>query len=66
MIIRNMVTHAQVVIVGSGIVGSAVAYHLAKLGWKDLVLLDMGDLHENPAAHRTRRAAWSRSVTANC
>jgi glycine cleavage system aminomethyltransferase T/glycine/D-amino acid oxidase-like deaminating enzyme len=42
--------HAHVVIIGSGIVGSAVAYHLAKLGWKDILLLDMGDLHENPGS----------------
>ena len=31
---------ARVVIVGGGIVGCSVAYHLARLGWKDLVLLE--------------------------
>ncbi len=32
--------HAQVVIIGGGIVGCSVAYHLTKLGWKDVVLLE--------------------------
>jgi len=32
--------HAQVVIIGGGIVGCSVAYHLCKLGWKDVVLLE--------------------------
>ena len=38
---------AQVVIIGSGIVGCAAAYHLAKLGWKDILLIDKGELFEN-------------------
>src|SRR5712691_4302918 len=35
---------AQVVIVGGGAVGCSVAYHLAKLGWTDVVLLEQGQL----------------------
>jgi glycine cleavage system aminomethyltransferase T/glycine/D-amino acid oxidase-like deaminating enzyme len=35
---------AQVVIIGAGIVGNSMAYHLARLGWKDIVLLDKGPL----------------------
>jgi glycine cleavage system aminomethyltransferase T/glycine/D-amino acid oxidase-like deaminating enzyme len=35
---------ARVVVVGSGIVGSSVASHLAEQGWRDLVLLDKGPL----------------------
>ena len=31
---------ARVVIIGGGISGCSVAYHLAKLGWKDIVLLE--------------------------
>ena len=31
-------------IVGAGIVGNSLAYHLAELGWTDLVLLDKGPL----------------------
>jgi glycine cleavage system aminomethyltransferase T/glycine/D-amino acid oxidase-like deaminating enzyme len=35
---------AQVVIIGGGAVGCSVAYHLAKLGWTDVVLLEQGQL----------------------
>ena len=35
---------AQVVIIGGGIVGASVAYHLTKLGWTDVVLLEKGAL----------------------
>src|SRR5207245_10161309 len=35
---------ARVVIIGAGIVGSSAAYHLTRLGWKDIVVLDQGPL----------------------
>jgi glycine cleavage system aminomethyltransferase T/glycine/D-amino acid oxidase-like deaminating enzyme len=35
---------ARAVVVGAGIVGSSLAYHLARLGWRDLVLVDKGPL----------------------
>jgi glycine cleavage system aminomethyltransferase T/glycine/D-amino acid oxidase-like deaminating enzyme len=35
---------AKAVIIGAGIVGNSLAYHLAKLGWRDIVLLDKGPL----------------------
>lgn len=35
---------ARVVVVGAGIVGNSMAYHLARLGWKEIVLLDKGAL----------------------
>ena len=37
---NKLPTHAQVVVIGGGIVGCSVAYHLTKLGWKDVVLLE--------------------------
>ncbi len=37
-------THAQVVVVGGGIAGVSTAYHLAKLGVRDVVLLEQGRL----------------------
>src|SRR5438309_3122248 len=40
----NLPTETKVVIVGGGIVGCSVAYHLAKLGWKDVVLLEQNQL----------------------
>ena len=36
--------NAQIVIAGGGIVGASVAYHLAKLGRRDIVLLEQGRL----------------------
>lgn len=33
-------THAQVIIIGGGIVGCSTAYHLTKLGWEDVVILE--------------------------
>ncbi len=41
-----MKTEAQLVIVGAGIVGCSVAYHLAKMGWQDIVVIDKGPLYE--------------------
>src|SRR3954470_6316818 len=35
---------ARAVVVGAGIVGNSLAYHLARLGWRDLVLIDKGPL----------------------
>jgi glycine cleavage system aminomethyltransferase T/glycine/D-amino acid oxidase-like deaminating enzyme len=35
---------ARAVLIGAGIVGNSLAYHLARLGWTDLVLLDKGPL----------------------
>ncbi len=40
----NLPKNAKVVVIGAGIVGNCLVYHLAKLGWKDIVLLDKGPL----------------------
>src|SRR4026209_581624 len=37
-------TEAKVVIVGGGIAGASIAYHLTKLGWKDVALLEQNKL----------------------
>ncbi len=42
----TMRKHARVVIVGAGIVGCSVAYHLTKLGWRDIVVVEQGPLFE--------------------
>jgi glycine/D-amino acid oxidase-like deaminating enzyme/glycine cleavage system aminomethyltransferase T len=36
--------HAQTVVIGGGIVGASVAYHLAKLGLRDVIVLEQGRL----------------------
>ena len=35
---------AQVVIIGGGVIGASVAYHLTALGWTDVLLLEQGQL----------------------
>ena len=35
-----MKTNAQVVVIGGGVVGASVLYHLTKNGWKDVVLVE--------------------------
>ncbi len=40
----NIPNHAQVVIIGGGIVGSSVAYHLTKLGRSDVLVLERKEL----------------------
>lgn len=39
-------THARAVVIGAGIAGCSVAYHLTKLGWRDIVVVDQGPLFE--------------------
>ncbi len=44
-------SQARVVIVGGGIIGCSIAYHLAKLGWRDVVLLEKGHLTSGTTWH---------------
>jgi len=43
--------HARVVIIGGGIIGCSTAYHLAQLGWKDVVLLETAKLTSGSTFH---------------
>src|SRR5258706_873954 len=42
---------ARAVIVGGGITGTSVAYHLAKAGWRDVVLLEKDELTSGSTCH---------------
>ncbi|HXF36698.1 MAG TPA: FAD-dependent oxidoreductase, partial [Actinomycetota bacterium] len=42
---------ARAVVVGGGITGVSVAYHLARAGWHDVVLLEKGDLTSGATCH---------------
>src|ERR687886_36668 len=46
-----MKTHARVVVIGGGIAGCSVAYHLTKLGWSDVVLIEKGELASGTTWH---------------
>jgi sarcosine dehydrogenase len=50
-------TQARVVIIGGGIMGCSTAYHLAKNGWKDVVLLEQGRLSGGTTWHGP--ASWA-------
>ena len=39
---KNLPSSAEIVIAGGGIIGTSIAYHLAELGWKDIVILEQG------------------------
>lgn len=46
-----MKTHAQAVVIGGGLVGCSILYHLAKLGWKEVVLLERDELTSGSTWH---------------
>ena len=46
-----METHAKVVIIGGGVVGCSILFHLAKFGWKDVVLLERSELTSGSSWH---------------
>lgn len=46
-----MQTHARVVIVGAGIAGSSIAYHLAEVGWRDVLVVEQGELVSGTTSH---------------
>ncbi len=43
--------HARVVVIGGGVIGTSVAYHLAHMGWKDVVLLERDKLTSGTTWH---------------
>lgn len=47
----DLPSRARVVIVGGGIIGCSVAYHLTKLGWADVLLLEQGHLSGGTTWH---------------
>lgn len=48
---KKLPSHARVVIIGGGIVGCSILFHLAKFGWKDVVLLERSELTSGSSWH---------------
>ncbi|WP_281968147.1 GcvT family protein [Roseovarius nanhaiticus] len=46
-----MKTHAQAVVIGGGVIGCSILYHLTKLGWTDTVLLERDELTSGSTWH---------------
>ena len=44
-------THAQAVVIGGGVIGCSILYHLTKLGWSDVVLLERDELTSGSTWH---------------
>ncbi len=44
-------SHAKVVVIGGGVVGCSILFHLAKFGWKDVVLLERDELTSGSSWH---------------
>ncbi len=48
---KKLLTHAKVVVIGGGVVGCSILFHLAKFGWKDVVLLERDELTSGSSWH---------------
>jgi len=46
-----MKTHAEAIVIGGGVVGCSVLYHLAKAGWKDIILIERSELTSGSSWH---------------
>ena len=46
-----MKDQARVVVIGGGVVGCSILFHLAKMGWKDVVLLERDELTSGSSWH---------------
>ncbi|MEY1555571.1 FAD-dependent oxidoreductase [Yoonia sp. R2331] len=46
-----MRTHAQAVVIGGGVIGCSILYHLCKAGWTDVVLLERDELTSGSTWH---------------
>jgi 4-methylaminobutanoate oxidase (formaldehyde-forming) len=49
--LADLPKHARVVIVGGGVIGCSIAYHLGKLGWSDVVLIERKQLTSGTTWH---------------
>ncbi|MEO5704000.1 MAG: FAD-dependent oxidoreductase [Candidatus Limnocylindrales bacterium] len=55
--------HARAVIIGGGVGGTSIAYHLTELGWNDIVLVDRAELTSGSTFHSAGLVGQLRSST---
>lgn len=48
---RHMKSHARVVVIGGGVIGCSVLYHLTRLGWREVVLCERKELTAGSSWH---------------
>ena len=48
---KTLPKNCKVAVIGGGVVGCSVAYHLAKFGWKDTILLERDQLTSGTTWH---------------
>jgi glycine cleavage system T protein len=58
-----LVGHARAVIIGGGVGGTSIAYHLTELGWRDVVLVDRAELTSGSTFHSAGLVGQLRSTT---
>jgi glycine cleavage system T protein len=57
----NLPKHAQAVVIGGGVGGTSIAYHLALMGWKDVVLVERHELTSGSTWHSAGLVGQMRS-----
>ena len=57
----DLPNHAQVVIIGGGVGGCSIAYHLTLMGWKDVVILERHELTSGSTWHSAGLVGQMRS-----
>ena len=58
-----MRSHAQAVVIGGGVIGCSILYHLAKLGWTEVVLLERSELTSGSTWHAAANIHGLHDVT---
>ncbi|MGZ6258010.1 MAG: FAD-dependent oxidoreductase, partial [Candidatus Limnocylindrales bacterium] len=60
---RPVVEQAQAVVIGGGVGGTSIAYHLTELGWRDVVLVERAGLTSGSTFHSAGLVGQLRSST---